>query len=40
MKSLPQIATNAKQHLLPKPGQPDAPEKPNKLYEATNLCRA
>jgi hypothetical protein len=38
VKSLPQIATNAKQHLWPKPNQPDAPENPSELSEA--CCRA
>ena len=33
MKSLPQIATNAKQHPWPKPKQPDAPENPSDLAE-------
>jgi hypothetical protein len=33
MKSLPQVAANAKQHLWPKSGQPDAPENPSDLAE-------
>ena len=33
MKSLPQIAANAKQYRQPKPRQADAPENPNDLAE-------
>ena len=33
MKSLPQIAANAKQYRQPKPRQADAPEKPSDLAE-------